>query len=85
VTQAPAKSTSVGEKTRPKEDVRLVLRHGVRFQNPEGQWAIASSDEGKELAFRDFDPAFFYAEGLVKNGEARHAEVFTQRLYALDN
>jgi hypothetical protein len=83
VTQAPAKSTSIGETTRPDGDKRFVFRYGVRVQSNDGTWKIASNDEGKQIAFRDFDPAFFFAEGLVKNGEAQVAEVFTQRLYVL--
>lgn len=83
MTQAPAKSTSVGETTRPEGDKRLVFRYGVRIQLPDGKWKIASNDEGKQIAFRDFDPAFFFAEELVKSEEAQVAEVFTQRLYAL--
>jgi hypothetical protein len=79
-----AAQTSLGETTRPAGDKRLVCRYGVRFQNAEGKWAVATGDGGRQIAFREFDPALILAEGLVEEGTVRVAEVFTQRLYALD-
>jgi hypothetical protein len=76
-------ATSLGETARPEGDKRLVLRYGIRFQDPEGKWAIAKGGDNRQIVFRDFDPALTFAENLVRDKVAQIAEVFTQRLYVL--